>query len=319
MAPLPTYPPALGHERPLGGIAVDDHGNDRDIVARVLHEFSQIFPETTEDELLRDLMPSTAKQKRTLRQWIATEFFDDHLKRYSSNRRRAPIYWQLATPSTSYSAWLYLHSLTKDTLFRLHTDFVAPKLALEERKLDSMVREASKPPTAQELKTLAIQESFTEELRAFLVEVTLAATVWNPNVEDGVMINFAPLWRLVPQHKPWQKELKSTWDSLCEGEYDWARLAMHLWPERVLPKCSTDRSLAIAHGLQEVFWMLGEDGKWKPRPTPTRPVGELVRERSSAAVKAALKNLVETPTANPNGGRRRGGRSLANVANGGVN
>ena len=37
---------------------------------------------------------------------------------------------------------------------------------------------------------------------------------------------------------------------------------MHLWPERVVPKCATDRSLAIAHGLEEVFWVEGTDGKW---------------------------------------------------------
>ncbi len=76
-----------------------------------------------------------------------------------------------------------------------------------------------------------------------------------------MIINFAPLWRLVPQNKAWQKELKSTWDALCEGKYDWAHLAMHLWPERVVPKCATDRSLAIAHGLEDVFWVEGSRRK----------------------------------------------------------
>ena len=118
-------------------------------------------------------------------------------------------------------------------------------------------------------------------MRAFLDEVKRVAPLWNPNLDDGVIINFAPLWRLVPQHKPWQKELKATWDALCAGKYDWAHLAMHLWPERVVPKCATDRSLAIAHGLEDVFWVEGEDGKWKPRSTPTRAVDELVRERTS--------------------------------------
>ena len=52
-----------------------------------------------------------------------------------------------------------------------------------------------------------------------------------------------PDWRIA---KAWQKELKKTWDELCAGAYDWAHLAMHLWPERVVPKCAADRSLAIA-------------------------------------------------------------------------
>jgi hypothetical protein len=55
----------------------------------------------------------------------------------------------------------------------------------------------------------------------------------------------------------------------------------------------TDRSLAIAHGLEEAFWLEGEDGKWMPRPIPTKPVEELVRERSSLAVKTALESLLE--------------------------
>jgi len=35
------------------------------------------------------------------------------------------------------------------------------------------------------------------------------APVWNPTLDDGVVLVMAPLWRLVPQHKPWQRELKS--------------------------------------------------------------------------------------------------------------
>lgn len=58
----------------------------------------------------------------------------------------------------------------------------------------------------------------------------------------------------MPQHRAWQKECKECWDSLIAGEYDWSHMAMHLWPERVVPKCADDRSLAIAHDLEEFFW-----------------------------------------------------------------
>ena len=66
---------------------------------------------------------------------------------------------------------------------------------------------------------------------------------------------------------------------------------MHLWPERVVPKCAEDRSLAIAHDLEEVFWFEGADGKWQQRETPTRPIDELVSERRSPAVEAALEGV----------------------------
>ena len=179
--------------------------------------------------------------------------------------------------------WLYIHAFTKDTIFRVQNDYAAPKLAHEERRLESLKSELGDRGTTPQRKEMAAQESFVEELRAFLEEVRRVAPIWNPNLDDGVIINFAPLWRLVPQHKAWQKELKATWDSLCSGEYDWAHLAMYLWPERVVPKCASDRSLAIAHALEEVFWIEGEDGKWKPRKTLARPISELVAQRSSAA------------------------------------
>src|ERR1019366_6858511 len=98
----------------------------------------------------------------------------------------------------------------------------------------------------------------------------------------------APIWRLVPTHKAWQKELRTKWDELVVGKYDWARGAMHLWPERVIPKCATDRSLAIAHRLEDIFWVESEEGKWAARKTPAQPFAELILERTSPAVRAAL-------------------------------
>ena len=50
----------------------------------------------------------------------------------------------------------------------------------------------------------------------------------------------------------WQKDLKACWESLSKGEYDWAHLAYTIWPSRVKDACKTDRSIAIAHGLEEL-------------------------------------------------------------------
>ena len=139
-----------------------------------------------------------------------------------------------------------------------------------------------------------------------LEEVKRVAPLWNPHLDDGVVLTMAPLWRLVPQHKAWQKELRSRWDELCAGKYDWAHVAMHLWPERVVPQCAKDRSLAIAHGLEDVFWIEGDDdGKWMARPEPTQPIDEVVKGRTSSAVKAALASLLEVPVPGTSGRRRR--------------
>jgi hypothetical protein len=47
--------------------------------------------------------------------------------------------------------------------------------------------------------------------------------------------------------------LKDTWDKLEKGDYDWAHLVMNYWSERVREKCKTDKSLAIAHGLEDLY------------------------------------------------------------------
>jgi hypothetical protein len=300
--PLPSQSPGMWpeHEQRVvspPGIMVDDPGHDHDIRTRVANAASTVG----------------LAEPENLRQWLASEFFPLHIKMYSKSRRKAPIYWQLATASANYSVWVYIHAFTDDTLFRIQNDYVGPKLGYEERRLGTMEHEVGERATAAERKALTVQKTFIEELRAFLDEVKRVAPLWRPDLDDGVVISFAPLWRLVPQHKLWQKELKATWDALCEGKYDWAHIAMHLWPERVVPKCAADRSLAIAHGLEEVFWEQGEDGKWRARKVPKSAVGELVQERTSPAVKAALKGLLEAPASKVGG---RGGRRVT-AGNGG--
>jgi hypothetical protein len=297
--PLPSRSPGMypeGEEpsdRP--DILVDDEGHADDLAARAVSVAERVKVDAPEN----------------LRAWLAKEFFPLHIKMYSKSRRKAPIYWQLATASAGYSVWLYIHAFSKDTLFRVQTEYVAPKLAHEERRLESLTSELREGATAAQRKQLAAQESLVEELRGFLDEVKRVAPLWNPNLDDGVILNFAPLWRLVPQNKAWQKELKSTWDTLCEGKYDWAHLAMHLWAERVVPKCAKDRSLAIAHGLEDVFWVEGTNGKWTARMTPTRSVDELVNERTSPAVQAALKSLLEAPVASGAAKKTRKGKASA--------
>jgi len=315
--PLSAVPLGYPIAFPENGILVDDPGQASDLTAAVRVVFEEVFKGSA-DAWWNEVGALLNLNDRDLRTWLASSFFEHHLKRYSKSRRKAPIIWQLAVPSGRYSVWLYAHRLTRDSFFQIQNDVVTPKLVHEERQLTSLLQSAGPNPSAKERKEIAAQEAFVEELRAMLDEVKRAAPLWNPMLDDGVVLTMAPLWRLVPQHKPWQKELKSKWDELGAGKYDWANIAMHLWPERVVPKCATDRSLAIAHGLEDIFWVEGDSGKWERRSTPIRSVTELVRERTPSSVKAALKNLLEAPVASAvaSGGR---GRRIANaVANRGA-
>lgn len=302
--PLARAPDGYPIIFPENGILVDDVGHRYDLTKFIRSVFDEVF-KTSADNWWSEIGVLLDPKGHDIRSWFASSFFEHHLKRHCKSRRKAPIVWQFAVPSGKYSVWLYVHRLTPDSLFQVQNDVVTPKLTHEEWKLTSLVQGAGPNPSATERKEIVEQEAFVEELRSLLAEVKRVAPLWNPVLDDGVVLTMAPLWRLVPQHKPWQKELKSKWDELAAGKYDWAHVAMQLWPERLVPKCATDRSLAIVHGLENVFWVEGDDGKWLPRSIPTRPNNELVRERTSVGVKAALQELMEASAPNDSTARTR--------------
>jgi len=298
----PGYPLAL----PFNGILTEDEGHAEDVVQRIQQVMACLWGDGATD-IEQEAME--VLNSPSLRAYLTkgSLFFGQHIKRYSKSRRKAPIYWQLAIPSVKYSVWLYYHRFTKDTFYNVN-DYVKLKLDHEERKLAGLTQDAGPTPSASQRKDIAAQEAFVAELRTFRDEVAIIAPLWNPNLNDGVIINFAPLWRLVPHHKPWQKECKACWEKLIAGDYDWAHLAMHLWPERVIPKCQTDRSLAIAHTLEADLWQ--EDPtthKWHPRTIPPETLNQLIQQRTSPAVKDALQRLQNAPT--PSGSRPRKRRS----------
>jgi hypothetical protein len=293
---LPFARPTAGYALsfPEDGILVDDPGHPRDLTGAVRAVFETVFGPRA-DAVWQEAAALLDPRGHDLRNWLASGFFELHLRRHSKSRRKAPILWQLGIPSGRYSVWCYAHRLSRDSLFAVQNDVVAPKLAHEERRLSSLVTQAGPAPSARDRAEIASQEVVVDELRVLLDDVRRVAPLWNPNLDDGFVLVLAPLWRLVPGHRAWQKELNSRWDELLAGKYDWAHLAMHLWPERVVLECSTDRSFAIAHGLEDVFWVEGSDGKWTRRTNPTQPIDDLVLERTSPAIKAALASLLQAP------------------------
>lgn len=178
-------------------------------------------------------------------------FFDHHFTAHSESRRRAPIYWPLSTASGSYTLWLYYPSLTSQTLYTAINDFVEPKLAEVESEAATL-RAKGSARSRDEEKRLEALATLEAELRDLRDQLQAVAPQYHPNHDDGVQITAAPLWPLF-RHKPWQKVLRDTWTKLEKGDYDWAHLAMTYWPERVREKCRHDKSLAIAHGLEELY------------------------------------------------------------------
>jgi hypothetical protein len=238
------------------GILVDDLGHKHDL-ARLIEEV-----------LARVDLPVPSDVRR----WLQREFFPFHLQRHSKSRRRAPIYWPLATASGGYTLWLYYPELSSQALYTAVNEFVEPKLEQVGQELASLRNKgnARSRDDDKALETLQTLEKELVELRDIMLQI---APTYRPNHDDGVQITAAPLWPLF-RHKPWQKLLKETWAKLEKGDYDWSHLAMAYWPGRVREKSTTDKSLAIAHGLEELY---------EPPPASTTGSGRRGRQRREAA------------------------------------
>lgn len=281
---------------PWDGILVDDPNHPLDLERRI-REVIEIIWSSKESGTTALAIEHEACEiigVKTLREYFRKPacFFANHLSRYSKSRRQAPIYWQLSVGNGTYSTWLYYHRFTQDTLYRVLRDFVEPRIQQTEREQFELETQGALSGES----AIRLQETQTllKDLRLLKSELDLVAPLWNPNLNDGVIINHAILWRITP-YTPWQKKCKECWDKLVKGDYDWAHLAFHLWPERVIPKCVTDRSLAIAHGLEERLWQETNNGNWLPRQLSEADLQALIAEHSNPAVKSALERFLAAP------------------------
>lgn len=231
-------------------VLVTEAGNTHDLIKLVRDGIFSLWPNaagSSEDAICRAL---GVDQLGDVVQGGGT-FFESHLKKYSASGRRAPIYWPLSTISGSYTLWLYYPCLTNQTLYTAIIDFVEPKLNQVSRDAATL-RDKGAARSRDDEKAYEALQAFELELIELRDTLLHIAPSYRPNHDDGVQITAAPLWQLF-RHKPWQKILKDTWAKLEKGDYDWAHLAMAYWPDRVREKCKTDKSLAIAHDLEELY------------------------------------------------------------------
>ena len=246
----PNYPIRIDWD----GILTDDPGHEDDIVRRVRDVMEVIWrdrAEVIEREACE--IVGVLELREYFRKPGNGGFWMDHVKRYSKSRRKAPIYWYLRSAKGNYGLWLYYHRLDKDILFKALLNYVEPKIRLEEDRLKTLrsrkeVAGSSGREAKQIEKDMDRQEQFVSEVRDFADKLRRAANLHlDFDLNDGVILNIAALWELVP----WN-EAKKYWEELQEGKYDWSHIAYQLWPERVEALCRKDRSLAIAHGLDHL-------------------------------------------------------------------
>src|SRR3972149_8026436 len=80
-------------------------------------------------------------------------------------------------------------------------------------------------------KEIEKQEDFLSELRDFKDKLQRVANLHlEPDLNDGVVLNIAPLWELVP----W-KQAKNYWEELLEGKYEWSSMGKLLRKKGLSP------------------------------------------------------------------------------------
>ena len=171
-------------------------------------------------------------------------FFADHLAVYSMSRRKAPVYWPLSTKSGNFTLWVYYPKLDGQSLPKLIADVLSPKIRTLSQEIEN--RRVSPGGKIGELEGLRLE---LEEMRTDFLD--LINRGYRPNQNDGVLITACPLAKYF-RHAGFRSKLEGCWRDLARGDFDWAYLAMSMWPERVLAACKKDRSIAIAHGREDI-------------------------------------------------------------------
>jgi hypothetical protein len=167
-----------------------------------------------------------------LRNFLQRYFFRFHLDMY----KKRPIYWPLTSQDGNFVVWVNIHRMKYSTFLSI----------------------------VKELKTTLVKwpQYHVEELRNFIAilerciekgpdERMEQEAQYNPNLDDGVMINSAALYPLL--HPQWngKNAPKEWWNKLCSEDkknFDWSYLSRCYFPNRIEEKCLKDLSLALAHG-----------------------------------------------------------------------
>lgn len=249
---------ALGELVDPDGVATLQADHPDDLAMKVEKALELMVGEDKTPRLLEaaGIVPGTSG----LRLYLEKDFFKWHVKLY----RKRPVYWLLQSPRKSYGLYLFHERITPDTLFLLGGNrYLGGGISRSRDEISDLSARASTAPQGGEKKSLAKELEAAEELLLDLETFARnlsgvtsqtnsrgEAVGWRPELDDGVILNLAPLHTLMPS---WSAEPKKAWVALEAGSYDWSRTAIRYWPDRVLEECRKKKSYAIAHGRVDAY------------------------------------------------------------------
>jgi len=233
------------------GIAVFDPSHPRDLPTLVSKALELMLGQAQAQEVIQQAAGGD------LRKFLEKDFFTQHhIKQY----RKRPVYWPIQSSKRSYGFVLFHEKIDRNTFYALQQEPYLPtkrravQLRLEELGKKVLTAQgAARKPIEKEMDEL---RQLAEELAQFAKDLdAITRGGYEPEadwIDDGVILRMAPLWSVIPL---WKSEPKKYWEELAAGKYDWSRIAMKYWPERVKQACKKNKSYAIAHGHEE--WYVG--------------------------------------------------------------
>ncbi|WGX70004.1 BREX-1 system adenine-specific DNA-methyltransferase PglX [Pseudomonas aeruginosa] len=137
----------------------------------------------------------------TIRRYLSTQFFKDHLKTY----KKRPIYWLFSSGKhKAFECLVYLHRYNEGTLARMRTEYVIPLTAKLntyanklEQDIEASTSTAEKKALEKQLATLHNQQAelatFDEKLRHYADQrISL-------DLDDGVKVNYGKFGDLLAE------------------------------------------------------------------------------------------------------------------------
>ena len=208
---------------PPDGLLLDQAGHRWDSVARIRTAADAV---DAHHPIVDDCL-AVVMGRPDLRKYVGTSFFKSHLSRYSMSRRKAPIYWQLQVPSKKWGIWLYMPRLSREMLFAVVRE-TEQRQRLAEQRIATLQREYDDGGAGRTIaavsKELDAEQKLAVELVAFRDEAERIAHLgWEPDLDDGAVLNAAPLASLFPAWKDaakYRKELK-------QGKYMWSTVSKY--------------------------------------------------------------------------------------------
>ena len=168
---------------------LDGEWFEDDIVARTRDFLRATFGETTLKQNLRFIEDSLGK---SLDKYFLTDFYKDHLQTY----KKRPIYWLFQSPKKGFSALVYVHRYTKDTVNTLLNKYLRDYLKKLESRIAHLVQVEATSTVTKE-KNAARKEA--DKLKKALkdcqdwernVILPLAQQRLEIDLDDGVKTNY---------------------------------------------------------------------------------------------------------------------------------